>query len=72
MREGWELGHSCTMDGRAWIQKNGVGRGGDTKEIRANTFQAIYDLDLVVATERKFPTHKYGLTELGKTCALTN
>lgn len=70
MREGWELGHSCKMEGRSWIQKGGIGKGGNFKNVNSNTFQAIYDRKLIVAIERSFPTHKYALTELGKNCEL--
>lgn len=69
MREGWELGKSEGMSGGAWLQKNGVGRGGETKTISISTYLALYT-KRIIAGEYTFPTSKYSLTELGKNVQL--
>jgi hypothetical protein len=66
MKDGWELGHSRGMHTRTWIQKGGVGRGGDTKSISVSTFHILLDKKLVELSIESFPTSKYNLTELGK------
>ena len=66
MKDGWELGHSQGMHPRAWIQKGGVGRGGDTMKMSMSTFHVLLDKNLVELSLKSFPTSKYNLTELGK------
>lgn len=61
MKEGWELGISLTMDGRVWLQKNGVGRGGETEMVHAATASALVKAGVIVCEKREFPTSKYHL-----------
>ena len=70
MRKGWELGFNHSFEGRSWLQKNGLGNGGQTEDVNANTFQALYDRKLIYVVKESFPSSLYGLTELGKTCTI--
>jgi hypothetical protein len=53
MDSGWQLGlsskfitlHSTTP--RAWLQKGGCGRGGETKDVNMKTFYALCDKGLL-------------------------
>lgn len=47
MREGWELGTSDGPDGRAWLQKGGLGRGGDTMPVQWGTLRALRNAGVV-------------------------
>ena len=64
MNQGWELGQS--FDGRAWLQRDGLGRGGDTKDVHGNTFSSLYNKELVKIEKQGFPTSRYTLTNLAK------
>ncbi len=60
MKEGWELG-SSTM-GRAWLQKNGLGRGGETMGVHRNTLHSLYKMGLIKHIYG-FPTSHHTLVE---------
>lgn len=62
MKEGWELGWSNTMDGRVWLQKDGVGRGGETERVLSATAHALVKAGIIVCDKREFPTSKYRLS----------
>jgi hypothetical protein len=59
MANGWELGKSTT--GRAWIQKGGVGHGGEAKKVHASTMRSLLDKGLVELFKPGFPTARYRL-----------
>ena len=61
LSDGWEIGHSLTFDGRFWIQKGGAGRGGESKNLNANTACALIKAGIIICTERGFPTARYSL-----------
>ena len=63
MEQGWELCRSTSMDGRTWIQENGCGRGGKTKEIRINTVYALHKANRIVCVKGGFPTSHYRLVK---------
>ncbi len=67
MREGWQMGHSAVMTRRTWLQKDGVGRGGESKDVNKNTFNSLVFKNLLNQDKYSFPTVTYKLTELGKT-----
>lgn len=55
------------MDGRAWLQYGGVGRGGGTITVNVNSFVALYRRGVNEATDgRSYPTTKFRLTALGR------
>jgi hypothetical protein len=70
MREGWGLGKSNGLSTRSWLQKNGIGRGGEAKTISNNTFLSLVKKKLIAQKKYDFPTATYILTELGKTIEL--
>lgn len=67
MSEGWELGHNKSdIRGysNTWLQKDGLGRGGETKEVHFNTFQALLSKKLIYDKSlRNYPTTLYALTK---------
>lgn len=65
MNSGWELG--CGHSGGYWLQKGGIGRGGECIWIHGRT--NVYLLrgeDLIAPYGKEFPTQKYHLTDKGK------
>jgi len=66
MAEGWELGHSTSGWGGGpwgWLQKQGLGRGGETISVRANTAWALMRKGLIKSTGFGFPTERYVLSD---------
>lgn len=68
LREGWELGLSMTMDGGAWMQKDGLGRGGESMNVKKNTFFALRDKGIIKRVSENFPTARYVLTDEWAKC----
>ena len=68
MASGWELGSSVgtLMGGPPWLQKGGIGRGGETIDSNQNTVHALYIRKFIVQKRYKFPTATYSLTPLGR------
>ena len=64
MQDGWELGFDNHAN-NVWIQKNGVGYGGDSVNMRMSTFKSLQSMELIFG-EYHFPVSKYHLTDLGK------
>ena len=66
--EGFEIGLDCTMNGRAWAQKGGLGKGGPSMKIHTNTFDSLERRGLIEINLRfreKFPTRHYRVTKEG-------
>lgn len=64
LRAGWELGQSTAFGHeRCWIQKDGIGRGGESINIHGNTLQALLRRGLVKRVGHGFPTQRYKLVE---------
>lgn len=59
MNEGWELGYD-NYSFTTWLQKNGIGRGGETIDIRNATLFALYKKGLI-QEHYNFPISKYTL-----------
>lgn len=69
MNDGWELGfHEGVSSMGFWIQKNGLGHGGESKQIHGRT--NVYKLKIagLIDNDGKhhFPTTPYFLTDKGK------
>lgn len=64
MKAGWELGVSSGAVPRAWLQKNGVGRGGETKKLAISTYHKLRDLGYFIMVHDGFPVKKYRLKEI--------
>ena len=61
MNDGWELGADRTMHGRCWIQKGGIGHGGEAETISISTFQALQQRGIVRSKGHDFPTERFEL-----------
>ncbi len=70
MREGWQMGVSLAGSSRIWIQKDGVGRGGETKKVTSPVYNGLKERGVLECVDNDFPTAKYNLNELGKTCKI--
>lgn len=76
MKEGWELGRNVT-NGRDvghqwWMQKGGLGYGGEDKTVNSATAWKLYHLGLICKPNPnlEFPTEHWALTEEGKNVAI--
>lgn len=63
MQKGWQLGWSMSFDSRAWLQKGGIGRGGDCKYVSQSTVLSLWRKGLIEKDEEKYPTKTFKLTE---------
>lgn len=59
--QGWELGSSLTIDGRCYLQKGGLGKGGETKNVSSSTVRTLEYLCYIERGKRKFPILHYRL-----------
>ncbi len=74
MNLGWELGKNTSTSARNishnrvwWLQKGGIGRGGESKEIHGKVnILNLYQEKLILSTGFNFPSEKYYLTKKGK------
>lgn len=67
MQAGWEMGKSeAFSSNHAWVQKDGVGRGGESKNMSIATFTSLLEKKMIEIKHKSFPTSKYQLTDLGK------
>jgi uncharacterized protein YjhX (UPF0386 family) len=62
LSDGWEIGFSNTFNGSVWIQKGGVGRGGETRNVHTATVFALLDRGIIMCVRSGFPTSCYRLT----------
>lgn len=63
LSNGWELGHSKGFKQNAWVQKGGVGRGGESRSISMATFNCLIEIKAIEITTSGYPTDKYKITE---------
>lgn len=65
MRDGWGLGADRTFDGpKPWLQRNGVGKGGETERVATGTYHALRVRKIIVCEdERAFPTVTWKLAD---------
>lgn len=66
MSEGWDLCVSNSIEARKWLQKNGCGKGGETKIVSKSVFNILINKKLIFNPEYSFPTNVYYLTTLAK------
>jgi hypothetical protein len=66
MSSGWELGEDMGTNSHAWVQKGGLGRGGETKKVNSNTVYALWREKYIEIVKEAFPTRRFKLTEKGK------
>jgi len=60
MKDGWELGCSETS-GKCWLQKGGLGSGGNTEKVKESTISALEKKGLITYNKRDYPFHKWKL-----------
>lgn len=61
IKEGWELAVDVSINGRCWLQKGGIGRGGETRVVKHPTVRALEYLDYIEKATSKFPAHTFRL-----------
>lgn len=47
MAAGWELGKRHGYAASVWLQKGGIGRGGEARDVHAATFKSLYKAGLI-------------------------
>lgn len=67
MKSGWQLGKSRSMFNRerAWLQYNGIGKGGESKQVNKATFEKLRDNGLIEQTDCETMHTIWELTEEG-------
>lgn len=67
MRDGWEMGMApkLRLGTSYWIQRNGVGRGGETQRFNSSTFEYFLSNKLIELKAKRYPTSIYQLAPLG-------
>lgn len=66
MREGWELGISNSISApNAWLQRDGLGRGGPTEKVSRGTVDALRKRGIITTGRFSFPTQRYTLSPTG-------
>ena len=74
MQCGWQLGKTMTFvtstrdKERAWLQKGGIGKGGDSVHVNMNTFYALYKAGMIEQDKQDMLARPklYKLTQKGK------
>ena len=66
MRDGWTLAEDTDKRGKAYIQKGGIGKGGESLDVNSKTVNALYTQKIIRITKQSFPTNEYALTKLGQ------
>jgi len=61
MKQGWELGSDSTIDGKCWIQKGGLGKGGEAKTVKYGTINTLGYLGYIKVASSDFPTTHWQL-----------
>ncbi len=65
---GWEIGIDTGPSPTTWIQKGGLGRGGESKQVHFNTFDSLRYKGLIKRNHESFfanPQH-YCITDKGR------
>lgn len=61
IKQDWELGNSLGINGRCWIQKGGLSKGGESKTVSSSTVRTLEYLGYIERGESHFPTLHYKL-----------
>ena len=62
MRDGWELGMSHSFGVNCWLQKDGIGKGGESEDIRYSTLSVLFQKKLIKQRGRTGLTMVFELT----------
>lgn len=63
MQEGWELAISEGFYATSWIQKNGIGKGCESQDVRLSTAKCLANKCVVEVSGQRYPFTYYRLTE---------
>ena len=55
MNNGWELGQTTGYSSRTWLQKGGIGRGGEAKTISSSTLLALHKKRVIKLRLEHYP-----------------
>ena len=66
MNQGWELGRSEGFFPGAWLQKDGLGKGGTSKSISIATLHSLQVKGYIKNVKHDYPNNHYDLTDKGK------
>lgn len=66
MADGWALGVSHVGDGGVWLQKNGLGKCGETINVMSSTFRGLRNKGFIELKRKGFPSSEMQLTQAGK------
>lgn len=74
MLSGWTMLSTFGLRGEIWVQKGGVGRGGETKTVYSATLEALFVRGLICVKKAKIDAapmkyFTYELTPLGRKTA---
>ena len=58
MKNGYELGHMSDINGRYWLQKPGLGRGGDSIDVNRASIHALINKGIICWGKHSFPWTK--------------
>jgi hypothetical protein len=72
MNEGWQLGTDTFNKNRTWLQKNGIGHGGETFEVKQNTLNSLKKLNLIDFDKEQYPVNIFKLNKLGEKTFFVN
>jgi hypothetical protein len=53
MREGWELGLNNGLNPRTWLQKDGLCKGGETKNVSMNVVSSLRNKKKIAVEPRR-------------------
>ncbi|MBV6747277.1 hypothetical protein [Xanthomonas vasicola] len=67
MRDGWELGVREGLDSRCWLQRNGVGAGGESKSVGIGTYAAVAKRGVFKVKKIGYPVTSYVLADVYRT-----
>lgn len=63
MANGWELGLCHGLAPRYWLQKGGLGKGGEIKNIRSAVPCKLVDLGLIKGVREEYPFASFALSK---------
>lgn len=53
LKEGWELAYCSGYSDMVLFQKNGIGKGGESKNVNKNTLNSLYLKGIIVIDKHK-------------------
>ena len=69
LAEGWHLGLSTSGNRYTWLQKDGLGKGGEAKSVHNQTVSSLFRAQLIEPGPYSFPSREWFLSDRGKKAA---